>query len=162
MRDLKVRYQVGEKSIHKKLQGHIATRGRISLTTDAWAGNNKLDYSAVTGHWQTAAGEHHSILLDIIELAKPIHDSQYFYNKLLEITDRLSITCVILSITHDNASPNNIMLDEFETAVQYQYNQMDKVDQLYFCCKFNHKDGDIRYCAHTYNIGVQAALKAVK
>lgn len=37
--------------------------------------------------------------------------------KMLEVTDRLGITCSVLSVTRDNASPNDIMLDEFEAVV---------------------------------------------
>ena len=69
-----------------KLQDHINTgglEGRISLTTDGWAGNNKLDYIAVTGHWQTKLG---SVLLDIIELTN-----------MIEVTNQLGITCAVMS-----------------------------------------------------------------
>jgi hypothetical protein len=33
---------------------------------------------------------------------------------------------------------------------------MEELDQATFCCKFNRVNGDIRYCAHIYNIAVQA------
>jgi hypothetical protein len=56
---------------------------KISLTTDGWAGNNKLDYIAVTGHWQTKLG---SVLLDIIELTN-----------MIEVTNQLGITCAVMS-----------------------------------------------------------------
>jgi hypothetical protein len=53
MKELKARYQTGEAELKKiKLQDHINTRGRVSLTMDGWAGNDKLDYIAVTGRWQ--------------------------------------------------------------------------------------------------------------
>ena len=45
MKELKARYQTGEAQLKVKLQDHIDTGGRISLTTDGWAGNNKLDIS---------------------------------------------------------------------------------------------------------------------
>jgi hypothetical protein len=61
--------QTGEAELKIKLQDHINT---ISLITDGWAGNNKLDYIAVTGHWQTKLGEHTSVLLDIIEEIIPV------------------------------------------------------------------------------------------
>ena len=87
------------------------------MTTNKWASNNKLDYIAVIGYFKTKARKHVALLLNIIELIKLIHDSAYLCEKLLEVTNRLSITCAILAITRDNASPNNVMLDKFEACV---------------------------------------------
>jgi len=39
---------------------------------------------------------------------------------LLEVTNRLGISYAILAITRDNASTNNIMLDEFKAYVEAQ------------------------------------------
>jgi hypothetical protein len=74
------------------------------LTTDGWAGNNKLDCIAVTGHWKTKLGEHNSVLLDIIELTSPVHDDRYLCKELLGVTNRLGITFAVMSVTRDNAS----------------------------------------------------------
>lgn len=35
---------------------------------------------------------------------------------------------------------------------------MDSYDQLRFAIKFNRKEGDVRCCAHIYNIAVQAGI----
>lgn len=111
MVDLKNRYEQAEGTIREKLHFHIRQGGRIALTTDAWAGNNKLDYIAVTAHWiWKSTGLMESILLDIIELTNPVHDGYYLCKKLIQVTDRLGITCSIISVTRDNASPNNIIL----------------------------------------------------
>jgi hypothetical protein len=90
------------------------------LITDTWAGNNKLDYTAITRYWQAKLGVYYLILLDIIELSEPIYNGYYFCTKLLEITNRLGITCVVMSIMRDNASLNNKILDEFESIVTSQ------------------------------------------
>jgi hypothetical protein len=129
IKDLEARYQVGEEQLHQKLQDHVESGGRISLTTDGWAGNNKLDYIAVTGHFETKAREQATLLLDIIELTKPIHDGVYLCEKLLEVTNRLGITCAILAITRDNASTNNSMLDEFEACVEAQWEEIEELEQ---------------------------------
>jgi hypothetical protein len=92
--------------------------GRIALITDSWAGNNKLDYITITGHFiYKATSKIESLLLDIIKLMNPIHDGLYLAQKLLEVINRLYITCAIMSVTRDNASPNNIMLDEFKAII---------------------------------------------
>jgi hypothetical protein len=87
MGDLKAQYQVGEEKLHQRLQDHVDSGGRISLITNAWAGNNKLDYVAVTRHFRTKEGEQVSLLLDILELTQLIHDGPYLCDKLLEVTN---------------------------------------------------------------------------
>lgn len=156
MEDLKQQYHGREQKIHKMLQQHIYEGGRIALTTDGWAGNNKLDYVAVTGHIISKGGKSEALLLNIIKLTNPIHSGIYLCEKLLEVTDRLGITCAIISITRDNASPNNVMVKQFESHVADQWDLMDEFDKLRFCIKFNRTDRDIRCCAHIYNIAVQS------
>ncbi len=156
MNDLRDRYEKKESDIFQELQAHISLGGRISLTTDAWAGNNKLDYVAVTGHLIQQNGTGKVLLLDIIELTNPVHNGKYLAEKLLEVTNRLSITCSILAITRDNASPNNVMLDYFQTAVADQWNLMEEKEKIKII-KFDRKDGDVRCCAHIYNLAVQAS-----
>jgi hypothetical protein len=87
------------------------------LIIDTWARNNKLDYTAITRYWQTKLGIYHLILLDIIKLSEPVHDGYYFCTKLLEVINRLGITCVVIFITRDNTSLNNKILDEFESII---------------------------------------------
>lgn len=118
MKDLKNRFEKAEKVQYNTLQSHIESGGRIALTTDGWSGNNKLDYSAITAHAHLKNGQQISILLDIIELEEAVHNGEYLCKKLLEVTDRFNVTNSIISITRDNASPNNSMLDEFEAVVQ--------------------------------------------
>jgi hypothetical protein len=87
------------------------------LTTDAWSGNNKMDYIVVTGHYITPDFETHSLLLDIIVIPEPVHLGSYLCEKLLEVINRLGITCTIMLVTRDNAKPNDLMLDNFEVVV---------------------------------------------
>jgi hypothetical protein len=156
MDDLKKRYTAGENTQRDFLIDHIEDGGRIALTTDAWSGNNKKDYMAVTAHGKTHAGVVFAILIDIIELEDPVHDGNYLCEKLLEVTDRLGITCAIISITRDNASPNDTMLEMFEAVVEEKWEEMIGLERLMYCCKFNRIEGDVRCCAHIYNIAIQA------
>ena len=156
MDDLKKKYEAGENVQRDRLLEHIEQGGRISLTTDAWSGNNKNDYVAVTVHFRNRAGDIETFLLDIIELLEPVHDGHYLCTKLLEVTDRLGITCAIMSITRDNASPNDTMLEMFEAVVEEQWEAKEGRDKLFFCCRFNRLEGDVRCCAHIYNIAVQS------
>jgi hypothetical protein len=130
--------------------------GRIALTTDSWTGANKCDYTAVTAHGKTKTGEMWSTLIDIIELTAPVHDGHYLCTKLLEVTNRLGITCAIISITRDNVSSNDTMLEMFEAVVLEQWEHKSGQERLFFSCRFNRVEGDVRCCAHIYNIAVQA------
>ena len=126
------------------------------MTTNAWDRGNKCQYVAVTGHGRTRAGVVFSTLLDIIELTDPCHDGHYLCTKLLEVTDRLGIICAVISVTRDNASPNNTMLEEFEADVEECYTLSSGREKRFFCCGFNRVEGGVRCCAHVYNIAVQA------
>jgi hypothetical protein len=108
MRDLKKRYESGENTERDRLYDRVEG-GRIALTTDSWTGANKCDYTAVTADGKTKIGEMWSTLIDIIELTDPVYDGHYLCTKLLEVTNRLGITCAIISITRDNESPNDTM-----------------------------------------------------
>lgn len=155
-RELESKFDVAKTAKAHELHKHMESGGRIALTTNAWAGNNKLDYSTVTAHWRDTDGVNHSTVLDIIELRNPVHNGLYLCKKLLQVTNRFGINPAIISITRDNAARNDIMLKEFEALVAEQFAAMDEVDQLKYCLKFNLAEGDVRCCAHIYNIGVQA------
>jgi hypothetical protein len=49
-----------------------------------------------------------------------VHDSKYLCKRLLEVMDRLGITWAVMSVTRDNACPNDTMLEEFEAVVATQ------------------------------------------
>jgi hypothetical protein len=101
----------------RKFKEHVKAGGQVALTTDRWSGNNKLDYKAVTGYIITKDGEHISVLLDIIKLKEAVYNSVYLCDRLIAVTDSFNITNSIVSITRDNASPNNVMLDKFKARV---------------------------------------------
>ena len=97
-----------------------------------------------------------STILDIIELTDPCYNGHYLYTKLLEVTDRLGITYAVILVTRDNVSPNDTMLEEFEAVVEERYTLLSGRKKHFFCCRFNRVKGDVRCCAHIYNIAVQA------
>jgi hypothetical protein len=48
------------------------------------------------------------------------------------------------------------MLEEFEAVVEERYTLLSGREKHFFCCRFNRVEGDVRCCAHVYNIAVQA------
>ena len=117
-RDLKDRYINIKEVIRYKLHKYIKAGGKISLTTDNQAGNNKLDYIAIINHFIKKNNIQRSIILDIIKLTNPIYNNEYLCKKLIEVTNRLRITCAILSITRDNTASNDTILAAFKQKVK--------------------------------------------
>jgi hypothetical protein len=95
-----------------------------------------------------------------MELLEPIHSSEYLAEKLVEITDSLGITGAIFTITQDNATPNDVMLREFEAEAHLR--QLGKEECLQQPWTFTQKEGDVRCIGHIINLAVQAALKHLK
>jgi hypothetical protein len=57
-----------------------------------------------------------------------VHSREYLVEKLSKITDSLKITKVVFTITWDNVSPNNTMLNDFEVAASF-YEDEDSLQQ---------------------------------
>jgi hypothetical protein len=108
----------------------------------------------MTVHYITKEEEHVSVLLNIIKLLKVVYNRAYLCKKLLEVINKLRITCVILLVTYDNVAPNNTMLAKFKAIIAKRYKVMDKRNRAYFCCKFNKVKGDICCYVYIYNITV--------
>ena len=57
-------------------------------------------------------------MLNVVELKEPSYTGAYLCYKLVKVTDFYDITKVIFTITHDNASPNDLMLKELKSIVE--------------------------------------------
>jgi hypothetical protein len=66
--------------------------------------------------------------LDVVYLKDPLHSGEYIAEQLLSVTDDFNITEYIFTITRDNATPNDSMLDVFEEIAREQRDQ--KPDNL--------------------------------
>jgi len=58
----------------------------------------------------------------------------------------------IFTVTRDNTSPNNTMLEEFEAIVEDQRNE--KPDNLQQPWSFTRAEGDVRCIGHVINLAV--------
>jgi hypothetical protein len=77
---------------------------------------------------------------------------------LFEITESLKIAKAVFTITQDNASSNNTMLDDFEVAASFYEDGVSVQQPWSFTCK----EGDVRCLRHIINFAVQDALKQLK
>jgi hypothetical protein len=69
------------------------------------------EFIAVTGHWIHKDWKQRTQLLDVVHLKDPVYSREYLAEQLLSVTNDFNITKYIFTITQDNASPNNLMLD---------------------------------------------------
>ena len=130
IRDLDKTFLSAQSTLKVELQEHIKLGGRISITTDAWTASNNKEFIAVTRHWINTDWKQRSQLLDIVHLTDPIHDREYLAEQLLSVTNDFNITKYIFTITRDNASPNDSMLDQFEeTAKEQCYEKPENLQQ---------------------------------
>jgi len=66
--------------------------------------------------------------LDIVHLKDPIHSGEYLVEQLLSVTNDFNITEYIFTITRDNATLVNSMLNLFEETAKEQ--RHEKLDNL--------------------------------
>jgi len=158
-RDLAQVFNNARESLKIKLQHHIQDGSRLSITTDTWSARNYREFTTVTGHWIDKNWIHQSTVLDLMELKEPIHSGEYLAEMLAKITDSLGITQSVFTITRDNASPNDVMLLNFESEAYTQRMASKSVEHPW---SFTRKDGDIRCIGHIINLAVQAALTHLK
>ena len=64
--------------------------------------------------WVTPDWEQKSQVLDIVELTNPVYSGAYLAKELIKATDSFNITQSIVAITHDNASVNDVLSQEFQ------------------------------------------------
>ncbi|KIL55138.1 hypothetical protein M378DRAFT_18219, partial [Amanita muscaria Koide BX008] len=96
--------------IARVLQEH---NGMLNLATDAWTSPNHRALVAVTVHLEKK-GTETGLLLDIIEVAES-HTGRALAAAFAKIVEDFGIAEKVLSITCDNASANDRMIDELPT-----------------------------------------------
>ena len=74
------------------------------------------------------------------------------------MTNSYHCTHAIISVTRDNASVNDTMLEEFEAVVAEGWEDLTEEEQMVHPknFQFTRKEGDVRCVSHVYNIAVQA------
>jgi hypothetical protein len=159
-RDLQKRFKTEWETIQNIIIEHVEGGGRIALTIDTWLARNYIEYIAVTLHLtKKGSWEPLSILVDILQLDEPIHSGAYLCRKLVEVTNSYHYTHAIISVTRDNASVNDTMLEEFEAIVEEGWEDLIEEEQMVHPRNFQfmRKEGDVRCVSHVYNIAIQAS-----
>ncbi|SJL03663.1 uncharacterized protein ARMOST_16509 [Armillaria ostoyae] len=111
-RDVKTVFGNTRQRISEMLQEH---EGDLHFATDAWTSPNHRPYVAVTVHFEDK-GKPVSLLLDIVEVAKN-HTGENLAEAFVEILEDFKLSDKILSITCDNASNNDTMIEAIAEAI---------------------------------------------
>ena len=154
-RDIEDEYLKSQAVLHKQLQAHTTSGGRISLTTDCWSARNYKEFSGVTVHWIDKEFNICAKVLNILYLKEPVHSRDYLAQALRIVTDNYSISNAIHTVTRDNASSNDLLLRTYESLVA-----AGKTCQQPW--PFTVKNGDVRCITHILNLSVQALLTSIR
>ena len=77
---------------------------------------------------------------------------------VLELLCELDIECKVLSITRDNASNNETLMDEVETGLSKRFPSIDNISNI---PRFHGQDSYIRCIAYVLNLIVKLILKTL-
>jgi hypothetical protein len=88
------------------------------------------EFIIVIGHWINKDWKQRTQLLDVVHLKNLVYSREYLVEQLLSVTNNFNITKYIFTITQDNTSLNNSMLDQFEETVEEQrYEKLENLQQ---------------------------------
>ncbi|KAL5179298.1 putative AC transposase [Glycine soja] len=137
-----------EKSIVMKLLD--TNEGRVAITSDMWtASNQKKGYLAVTAHYIDSSWTLQSRILRFIYVPLP-HTSERLCNALVECLLDWNIDTKLSTITLDNCSTNDCMIEKIKNKLQ--------LGTLIKEGAFLH----MRCCAHILNLIEKDGLGVVK
>jgi hypothetical protein len=143
-----------------ELDAHIMEGGLFSLTLDTWTSFSVHSYMGITVHFISSFDYTlRSKMLSFIGLAGS-HDGQYLANVLFTCLSEFQIHKHILSITRDNASNNDTLLEHFTSLVGPHGNAIIPLSPSAHI--FSVEDGDVRCLAHVINLAVQSMLKDLR
>ncbi|KAH0604042.1 uncharacterized protein H6S33_007073 [Morchella sextelata] len=116
MEDLQKMHHNLQQSVRSKLEQHIKSGGRISITLDAWTAGNKLPYLGITAHWIDEEFKLWDIVLDFIRLHGS-HTAENLAGVVENTLQQYGILDFLGCITADNASVNGKMMDILDRVI---------------------------------------------
>jgi hypothetical protein len=92
----------------------------IALSLDGWTSRNDISILVVIGHWLTEDFEYQERVLEFVEI-EGIKSGENMAGLIISLMQELDIGCKVLSITGDNASNNEALIDIIESSLQEQF-----------------------------------------
>ena len=124
--------------------------GSFTLCTDSWTTKSQHALLGATIHYIDANQTLQSYALRLMDLKKR-HTGEYMASLLYKTLEDFNISKSILTITRDNASNNDTMIDDIDAKLRYLSNN-----------KWVGPNTGIRCLSHILNLIVQDILSAIK
>jgi hypothetical protein len=145
-------FELDRQQLAKELATSCQT---IAVSLDGWTSNNDVSILGVIGHWLTEDFEYKEALLEYAEIEGP-KSGENMGAIVLQLLDELDLERKLLSITADNASNNETLMDEVETGL------LEKFIESSNTLRFRGQDSYICCLAHVLNLIVKEILKTLK
>jgi hypothetical protein len=130
----------------------------IAISLDGWSSKNSVSILAIIGHWLTVNFEYKERVLEFIEIQGP-HTGENMAGIVLEVLKELGISTKLITITSDNASNNDTLVDEVLCGLQEIYLSNSGPTEL---VRFDGRNSQIRCIAHVLNRIVKDILTTLK
>ncbi|CCO36123.1 Putative AC9 transposase [Rhizoctonia solani AG-1 IB] len=124
------------------------SQGRISFTSDLWTDSMERPFMAVTGHYINAAHETRNALM-AFRVVEGAHAGAILAQHLFGVLKEYDVVHKIGSVTLDNATNNNTMMEELAKLIRAEGYNFDK------------EGNRIRCFPHVINLAVTAFLDAL-
>jgi hypothetical protein len=122
---------------------------------DGWTSSNDISFLAVIGHWLTEDFVYKEVVLEFKEI-EGSKSGENMGRIVLDLLYELDIECKLISITGDNASNNETLIEEVEAGLHEQFQDTSKT------LRFHGQDSYIRCIAHVLNRIVNKILETLK
>jgi len=129
----------------------------IALSLDGWTSNNDVSILAIIGHWLTEDFVYKESVLEFAEI-EGVKSGENISGIVLELLHELDIEYKLLSITADNTSNNETLIDSIENGLQDRFSSLDSTHTP----RFHSQASYIRCLAYILNLIVKKLLKTLK
>jgi hypothetical protein len=102
------------------IQDLAITSQTIALSLDGWTSNNDISILAVIGHWLTEDFVYKERVLEFIEIDRA-KSRENIAGIVIELLQELDINDKVISITGDNASNNETLVNIVESSLIEQF-----------------------------------------
>ena len=129
----------------------------IALSLDGWTSKNDISILGVIGHWLTEDFIYKERVLEFAEIEGP-KSRENMAGIILDLLQELDIECKVISITGDNASNNETLMDVVESGLLERFPGKDNLSNT---PRFHGQTSYIRCIAHVLNRIVKSILKTL-
>src|SRR5450432_3197781 len=141
----------------KLIQDLAISSQTIALSLDGWTSKNDISILVVIGHWLTEDFVYKERVLEFAEIEGP-KSGENMAGIVLELLQELDIESKVITITSDNASNNETMIDAIDSSLLERF---PRSNNLLNMPRFHGQSSYIRCIAHVLNRIVKLILKTL-